>query len=189
MAFSLKELIRRADPVASLPLWATSALRIEKMRRSYLREVIGIERVSFSANWRKSMFKEILGRNDGLFLVACLRDRVVGYVICLVGDETSHIINLAVHPDFRRRHIGEVLMLSALKESASRRATKAHLELRVSNGSAKRLYEKLGFSVVGVRERYYPDNQEDAIVMWMDNMRASDYQKRLSLLQREHEIR
>ena len=79
-------------------------------------------------------------------------------------------------------------MLSALKESASRRATKAHLELRVSNHSAKRLYEKLGFSVVGVRERYYPDNQEDAIVMWMDNMRASDYQKRLSLLQREHQI-
>ena len=185
MAFNLRILMRRADPVVSVPIQETPTLKIEKMKRIYLKEVIKIERVSFSSNWRRGMFKEILYRRDSLFLVALLGERIAGYVICLVEDEKSHIINLAVHPDFRKRHIGERLMLSALTESAARKATKAHLELRVTNYSAKRLYEKLGFSAVGIRERYYPDNREDALVMWVDKIVAVEYQERLSRLERD----
>ena len=181
MAFNLRILLRQTDPVVSVPIDTPSTLRIEKMKRSYLKEVIKIERTSFTSNWRKGMFREVFYRRDSLFLVALQGEQIVGYVICLVEDEKSHIINLAVHPDFRRRNIGERLMLYALKESASRKATKAHLELRVSNNSAKKLYEKLGFRAMGIRERYYPDNREDALVMWVDDIDPHEYQRRISL--------
>ena len=79
--------------------------------------------------------------------------------------DEGHIITFAVHPDWRRQHIGERLLLAFLDLAAERGAHEATLEVRLSNLPARRLYEKFGFRPVGLRPRYYSDNGEDALIM------------------------
>ena len=79
--------------------------------------------------------------------------------------DEAHITTFAVHPRYRRRRIGERLLLALIDLSADRHAREATLEVRLSNIAARRLYEKYGFRPVGIRPRYYSDNQEDALIM------------------------
>jgi [ribosomal protein S18]-alanine N-acetyltransferase len=82
----------------------------------------------------------------------------------LMVDE-AHITTFAVHPAWRRQRIGERLLLAFLDLARDRHAREATLEVRLSNLAARRLYEKYGFRPVGVRPRYYSDNNEDALIM------------------------
>ena len=94
-------------------------------------------------------------------------NRIVGYIcLWLVSDEV-HILNLATHPDFRRREIATKLITSALEFSVRSGAKAATLEVRKSNLCAISLYKKIGFEEKGIRPRYYSDNFEDAVVMWL----------------------
>ena len=78
----------------------------------------------------------------------------------------GHITNIAVHPDFRRRHIGEAVVRELVAEAEKAGAMSQTLEVRASNEPAQRLYEKFGFRTVGVRRNYYEDGGEDALIMW-----------------------
>ena len=82
----------------------------------------------------------------------------------LMVDE-AHITTFAVHPAWRRQHIGERLLLAFLDLAIDRGAREATLEVRLSNLPARRLYEKFGFRPVGLRPRYYSDDNEDALIM------------------------
>ena len=86
-----------------------------------------------------------------------------------VFDE-AHITNIAVHPDFRRQGIGEQMMRFAFKKARELGATKMTLEVRLSNHGAQALYRKLGFQDRGIRKGYYSDTNEDAIIMWKDDL-------------------
>jgi ribosomal-protein-alanine N-acetyltransferase len=82
----------------------------------------------------------------------------------VIVDE-AHIGSLAVHPDYRRLGIARALLVRSLAAAAGRGATQATLEVRRSNLAAQALYRRFGFEVVGMRPRYYRDNQEDALLM------------------------
>jgi ribosomal-protein-alanine N-acetyltransferase len=99
----------------------------------------------------------------------------VGFAgLWLMVDE-AHITTIAVHPEYRRRGIGE-LMLSALIQIAyDIHARHVTLEVRVSNSVAQNLYRKYGFREAGLRRRYYSDNHEDAIIMWTNDITTSEY--------------
>jgi ribosomal-protein-alanine acetyltransferase len=97
--------------------------------------------------------------------VALIGEQVVGYGgIWLMADE-AHVTTFAVHPAYRRRRIGERMLIALLDLAVDRHAREATLEVRLSNLAARRLYEKYGFRPVGIRPRYYSDNQEDALIM------------------------
>ena len=101
------------------------------------------------------------------------RRRVVGYGgLWLMVDE-AHVTSVAVHPQFRGKGLGELLMLSLMDVALRLDARFVTLEVRVSNAVARALYEKLGFRQAGIRPRYYTDNNEDAVVMWSDELRAA----------------
>lgn len=92
--------------------------------------------------------------------VVIVNGKVVGFCICLlVADELS-ILNIAVAADHQRLGLGQQLLESALHEATSQGTSEAFLEVRQSNRSAQRLYEKLGFQVAGIREHYYPATRE-----------------------------
>jgi ribosomal-protein-alanine N-acetyltransferase len=98
--------------------------------------------------------------------VAIADGKVVGFAgLWMVVDE-AHITTVAVDPQFRRNGIGRKLTKEVLARGKERSATCATLEVRASNESAIRLYEELGFIQSARRKGYYPDNKEDAIVMW-----------------------
>jgi ribosomal-protein-alanine N-acetyltransferase len=90
---------------------------------------------------------------------------IVGYSgFWLILDE-AHISTIAVHPDWRGRHVGESLFISMLEAALELGAVTATLEVRVTNDRAQGLYRKYQFEVVGRRKHYYRDNGEDALLM------------------------
>jgi ribosomal-protein-alanine N-acetyltransferase len=115
--------------------------------------------------------------------VALWQDRgpVVGYAGLQVILDEGHIMNLAVHPDYRGRGIAELLLLHQFAESLRRGALKLTLEVRPSNLPAQQLYLKYGFSEAGRRRRYYSDG-EDAIIMWTDRIDTPESYARLNSL-------
>lgn len=115
------------------------------------------------------------------------REQVLGMVglWCVMGE--GHIVTIAVRQDWRRRGIGEVLLLSALEAALDAGQDVVTLEYRISNDGARALYEKYGFAQVGVRAKYYSDNQEDAVLMTTSPLRSSVYRQLLD--QRTVELR
>jgi len=139
-----------------------------EMRGEDLREVLEIERGSFDNPWSGALFLQELRIPFSRILVIRPADEVaapiVGY-LCrwFVADEV-HVLNVAVHPRYRRRGIGAVLMEEALREAHGRKAEAVTLEVRRSNLGARRLYAALAFEEVGVRRNYY-GRGEDALIM------------------------
>ena len=84
--------------------------------------------------------------------------------------EEAHITNIAVSPDFRRKHIGESLLMVLIESCRKSMVKYITLEVRVSNEPAIKLYEKYGFRSLGTRKGYYQDNDEDALIMWTENI-------------------
>ena len=121
----------------------------------------------FSAPWSEESFeREIKENHLAFYIVAEVDGALAGYagLWCIVDE--GHITNVAVHPDWRRRHIGEAL-ISVLLEHTLKNGIKSHtLEVRASNDPAISLYKKFGFEPAGLRKNYYEDNGEDAIIMW-----------------------
>jgi Acetyltransferase (GNAT) family len=82
---------------------------------------------------------------------------------------------LAVHPDHRRRYIGERLLINDIVEARRVGARWITLEVRMSNDTAQKLYYKYGFKSLGVRKNYYQDNDEDALVLWTENIESPEF--------------
>jgi ribosomal-protein-alanine N-acetyltransferase len=101
---------------------------------------------------------------------------VLGYAgLWLIVDE-GHVCTLAVHPDWRGRRLGELLLVTLIERSFSLNASVVTLEVRASNLVAQQLYRKYGFAVVGLRKGYYSDNHEDALIMTTDPISTASYQ-------------
>ncbi|WP_127018125.1 ribosomal protein S18-alanine N-acetyltransferase [Anoxybacter fermentans] len=138
------------------------------MNRNDLDQILAIERSSFSNPWSKQTFEaEISGENKfAYYLVARCKDEVVGYLGAWFILSEVHITNIAVKPSHRRRGIAKKLINFLITQAKERGVTAVTLEVRVSNYPAQKLYRKLGFKEVGVRPKYYQDNNEDALIMW-----------------------
>nr|PZN02435.1 MAG: ribosomal-protein-alanine N-acetyltransferase [Bacillota bacterium] len=142
---------------------------IELMKVEDLDQVMEIERLSFTNPWSKNSFFLELTTNDlATYLVAKIDGRVVGYAGMWLVVGEAHVTNVAVHPEFRKKGIGELLMRSLITIAKESRAKMMTLEVRKSNDVARNLYAKLGFEPVGIRRGYYTDNREDAVIMWMN---------------------
>ena len=133
-----------------------------------------IEKLCFSSPWSlESIQHEIEGNEIALYLVGEIEGRILGYVgVWLVLDE-GHITNVAVHPDFPRKHIGEAIIKTLIDVSEDNGIFAHTLEVRKSNSAAQGLYEKFGFMPVGIRKGYYEDNNEDAVIMWRTGNRRT----------------
>ena len=121
----------------------------------------------FSAPWSEESFeKEIRDNRLAFYIVAEIGGVMVGYagLWCIV--EEGHITNVAVHPDYRRKGVGEALVGVLLSHTIENGILSHTLEVRESNQAAISLYTKFGFEPAGVRKNYYADNNEDAIIMW-----------------------
>jgi len=100
---------------------------------------------------------------------------IVGFAgLWLMVDE-AHVTTIAMHPDHRRRGLGEFMLVSLIDIAYEIGAKWVTLEVRVSNSNAQNLYRKYGFREAGLRHRYYSDNQEDALIMWTDEINAPEY--------------
>ena len=125
-----------------------------------------------------------MGMRDREALLAGARTPVLGFAGLWMAVEEAHLVTIAVHPDYRGRGLGELLLIGALDLAAGIRASTVFLEVRVSNVAAKRMYDKYGFVLSRVRKAYYSDNGEDALEMVADGIGKPQYQSRLQRLKK-----
>ena len=140
-------------------------MKILELRGEHVTQVAALERLCFADPWSEKSIASELNNPLALWLVAVEEEEVVGYIGSQTVPDESDMMNVAVHPDHRRRGIAEALVTAlcdALKERGSVSLT---LEVRSSNEPAKALYEKLGFGLAGRRPNYYRNPKEDALIL------------------------
>jgi ribosomal-protein-alanine N-acetyltransferase len=130
-----------------------------------LESVLDIERVSFAAPWCRDHFIAELESSYSFPMVATdFEGNVCGYICPMLVIDEGHILNVAVHPIFRGKGIGRILVRKVIDECRERGAEYISLEVRTSNSIAISLYRHIGFVITGRRRKYY-ENGEDAFIM------------------------
>lgn len=148
---------------------------VRRMTIADLDAVVAIEEATFPTPWSKDSFRQEIERNVAArYLVAEKDGQVIGYAGAWVILDESHITNIAIAEAQRGNGYGRVLTQALMQYLANLGAEYATLEVRKSNIRAQNLYKSLGFIQLGVRKRYYEDNQEDALIMVCDHMPEID---------------
>jgi len=140
---------------------------IRRMRESDLDEILRIEKTSFLSPWSRCAFENEMRAAYAypMVMTQAPPPPIQGYLCFWVLSDECHILNLAVHPDCRRRGVASRLIENLLDVCKAQRILACYLEVRASNEIARTLYGKFGFRRDGVRRKYYTDTGEDALVM------------------------
>jgi ribosomal-protein-alanine N-acetyltransferase len=160
------------------------------MRHDDVPAVMEIERRSFEAGWPATAFERELSRNQmARYIVAeqvgddGSTGELAGFAgLWLMLDE-AHVVTVAVLPHLRGRGIGRLLVHGLIELARASGMIVATLECRESNAIARSLYSRYGFYEVGIRKRYYSDNQEGAVIMTTEELRSPAYERRLAQLE------
>ena len=140
------------------------------IRKAEAEDVLAIQEIEkqcFTVPWSyDSLYKDIVENKLAFYVVAEIAGQICGYVGIWKIFEEGHITNVAVAPEFRRKHIGRAMLETLISVTAEAGIEKYTLEVRAGNEPAIRLYEGLGFKSAGIRPGYYEDNGEDAVIMW-----------------------
>jgi ribosomal-protein-alanine N-acetyltransferase len=178
---------------------------VEPMVLADVDQVMEIEGAAFSAPWSARAYRyEIVENTNSTMVVVrpspspggalvqwalrlglTSRSPVLGYAGFWLLVDDAHIATIAVHPEWRGRGLGELLLLSLLERGAELGARRATLEVRISNRTAQGLYRKYAFDIVSRRRRYYADNDEDAYIMATPPFTSDEFQARLHQLRDE----
>jgi [ribosomal protein S18]-alanine N-acetyltransferase len=160
-------------------------LEILRMRRRHLKGIMAIERRVYPRPWSPSLFvAEMSDPENRHYLVAKAGRDVVGYAGMISYGDEAHVTTIAVHPEHQRQHIGTRLLYELVEAAVDMGARAVSLEVRVSNWGAQRLYGRFGFRPVGVRKNYYQETNEDALIMWVDDIHGAEYQDLLERIGR-----
>lgn len=148
---------------------------IRKMTVEDVPVVAQLDRASFSLPWPEHAFYYEVKDNFAArcFVAEAEDEHVIGMVVSWVILDELHIATLAVHPEYRRQGIGELILTKALQDGHEAGTQHALLEVRAGNEAAQNLYRKFGFKAAGRRPKYYKDNGEDAILMNLDNLEST----------------
>lgn len=140
-------------------------IRLEKMTAAHVSQVAELEKICFSDPWSEKSIEAELSCGLSLWLVALEEDKVVGYVGSQTVIDQTDMMNIAVHPQYRRQGIAEKLIAALVDGLKAKGSHGLMLEVRASNLPAISLYEKLGFTQVGRRPNYYRNPKEDALIL------------------------
>jgi len=145
---------------------------LRAMGQEDLDEVMAVEKASFQAPWTRAMFLQELSTSFSRCVT--LREsegedgRLAGYMIYWMFAQEAHLQKIAVRPECRRRHAAACLMKALFQTVREEPCRTVILEVRRSNTAARKLYEKLGLTVKGIRRSYYLEEGEDALIMGAD---------------------
>jgi ribosomal-protein-alanine N-acetyltransferase len=162
-------------------------LSIEPMSLEDVADVHRIESASFPTPWPDYAFRQEIQTNRlAHYLVVKAGDETIGYGGMWLMVDEAHITTFAVLPTWRRRGVGARLMLEMMRLAADVNARIVTLEVRLSNREARALYGKFGFKPVGIRPRYYSDNNEDALIMTTPPIASDEMIQRLGDLEQAY---
>ena len=142
------------------------SLEYKYLNYSYISSLLEIEEESNPYPWTELNFKDCLEK--GYYSLALEKEELfVGFAIMAISSEESHLLNIGIKKEKRRLGLGKNLLKKMIIAAEVMGSKKIILEVRISNKSAYKLYEKLGFEEIGKRKNYYrlPEGREDALVM------------------------
>ncbi len=169
--------------VARIPHPGDLEVTISPMRRRHLRSVLRIEQQVYPRPWSLGLFMSELGyRGSRVYVVARVGATVVGYGGLMLVADDGHVTTLAVDPRWQRHKLGTRVLHALAAAAIERGAKNLTLEVRASNSGAQALYRAFGFAPAGIRKGYYVETNEDAIIMWANDVDTADYARRLTLL-------
>ena len=142
-----------------------NAIHIRWMIRRDMPDVMGIELASFEYSWTEDDFLRCLRQRNCIGMVAEQGERVVGFMIYELHKQKLHILNFAVHPQYRRLGVGVQMVNKLISKLSSHRRTRITLEVRETNLAAQLFFRSQGFKAVRVLRKYYEDSGEDAFLM------------------------
>ena len=140
-------------------------MKIIKMERDHVPQIAGLEALCFPDPWSENSIAMELANPLSCWLVAVDGDTVAGYVGSQTVIDETDMMNIAVHPDYRRRGIARQLVEALIHDLKLRGSHRLTLEVRTSNEAAQKLYESLGFTQIGLRKNYYRNPKEDALIL------------------------
>ena len=149
-----------------------SEIKIVPMKKEDIEDVVQIESEAYGKHhWTKSSFYDEMSNNLAKYYSANTPEgELVGYAGTWHIIDEGHITTIAVKKDYLRNHIGEAIIHRIIEDCYKNNIKYLTLEVRVSNIPAIKLYEKYGFQSLGTRKGYYQDNDEDALIMWTENI-------------------
>ncbi|KNY27140.1 ribosomal protein S18-alanine N-acetyltransferase [Pseudobacteroides cellulosolvens] len=148
-----------------------SEIKVVPMALEHVDDIMIVENLSFSIPWSKAAFIEEITKNSFAYYYAGMFEgKAIGYGGMWQVFDEGHITNIAIHPEFRKIGVGSSILEHMIGESIKKGILRMTLEVRKSNESALKLYQKYGFVNEGIRKSYYADNGEDAIIMWKHEM-------------------
>lgn len=154
-------------------------------------EIVALDRVCLGGLWTASAYLREIESSQSTLLALYFRSSkensksAIG-IACLwaIVDE-AHITLLAIAPKYRRQGLGQLLLLTLLKDAIARQLQWATLEVNVNNIKAIDLYQKFGFKVVGTRKKYYQPAGDDASILWLKDIQQPEFESHLIRLQQD----
>jgi len=140
-------------------------LIIRTMREDDIPSVLEIEHVSFSTQWSRQSFLNEMYNKYSFLKVALFEENIIGYICADYLHHEARILNLAVHPDFRRRGVATMLLNDIKNALKTQGCVFLYLKVRESDTGAREFYERLGFKTETVRKKYYGNPDENALQM------------------------
>lgn len=140
-------------------------VHIRWMIRRDMAEVLQIEDRSFEFSWSEEDFIRCLRQRNCIGMIAEHNERVVGFMIYELHRNRLHVLNFAVHPDFRRRGVGSQMVRKLVSKLSPQRRSRIMLEVRETNLDAQLFFRDLGFRAVSLLRDFYEDTTEDAYLM------------------------
>lgn len=134
-----------------------------------LPQVHAIETRCYTTPWSLNSFKYEIGNPDAVLKAAVSENRVIGYACARTILDMTHLLNITVLPEHRRKGVADMLLRAVIEElKRSKPGIKLTLEVRQSNTAAIKLYEKFGFTITGSRKGYYQKPADDALLMELE---------------------
>ncbi|MBD2490688.1 ribosomal protein S18-alanine N-acetyltransferase [Aulosira sp. FACHB-615] len=160
----------------------SSELKLRSLTTNDLSTILELDQTCFGGLWTLAGYqRELESPNSellGLFApLSSIKLLGMGCFWSIVDE--AHITILAIHPQYHRQGLGQALLYALLKAACDRGLERATLEVRASNIAAISLYEKFGFKTAGRRRRYYKDNDEDALILWLSELQYPHFQQTL----------
>ena len=158
-------------------------MEIRAMTPDDVPAAVALEQSVYPEPWTEGVFSDELSQPNRTYLAAVEGDELIGYAGMMVVFEDAHVTTVSVSPDARGIGVGKRMMLLLVEAAIAAEAEHLTLEVRMSNESAQALYRKFGLAPVGVRKDYYLD--EDALIMWANDINEPEYRERLEMIREE----
>ena len=158
-------------------------LRIEKLKRRDLRQVLRIESRVFPEPWSVAVFNSELALRKGrLYRAVWDGDEMAGYIGFMMVDDEAHMTTIATAPEYQRSGVAITMIVDGIHTLRAGGTKHISLEVAANNDPAQALYRRFGFAPGAVRKNYYPVTGQDALVMWVYDIDSEQYALRLEEL-------